>query len=192
MGSVFMPVDKCTRENSCLQVGQHGDGDDDDGVDNDGPVDGDDNDDYHDSQVLAGSHLMGRVDHFLMGEQSGADPERVQLTRICIVTEDLWKQKEEQMSSYKAAVQVEMAKKFGCKHIFVEMDPGDALFFHSNLFHTRCLNVNRDSSYSSSKSFSDQNKSDLRRWVMISSYNQVTKCPCQSQKSIDVTFSGSE
>ena len=82
MGSVFMPVDKCTRENSCLQVGQHGDGDDDDGVDNDGPVDGDDNDDYHDSQVLAGSHLMGRVDHFLMGEQSGADPERVRLTRI--------------------------------------------------------------------------------------------------------------
>ena len=90
---------------------------------------------------------MGRVDHFLMGEQSGADPERVKLTRICIVTEDLWKQKEEQMSFYKAAVQVEMAKKFGCKHVFVEMNPGDALFFHSNLLHTRCLNVNRDSSY---------------------------------------------
>ena len=82
MGSVFMPVDKCTRENSCLQVGQHDGGDDDDGVDDDGPIDGDDNDDYHDFQVLAGSHLMGRVDHFLMGEQSGADPERVRLTRI--------------------------------------------------------------------------------------------------------------
>ena len=27
MGSVFMPVDKCTRENSCLQVGQHDGGD---------------------------------------------------------------------------------------------------------------------------------------------------------------------
>ena len=70
-----------------------------------------------------------------------------------------------------------MAKKFGCKHVFVEMDPGDALFFHSNLLHTRCLNVNRDSSYWSSTSFSDQNKSDMRRWVMISSYNQVTKSP---------------
>lgn len=96
MGSVFMPVDRCTRENSCLQV-------------------------------LAGSHHMGRVDHFLMGGQSGADPGRV-----------------------------EMAKKFGCQHLHVEMEPGDALFFHSNLLHT-----------------SDQNKSSMRRWVMISSYNQA-------------------
>ena len=59
-------------------------------------------------QVLAGSHHMGRVDHFLMGGQSGADPGRV-----------------------------EMAKKFGCQHLHVEMEPGDALFFHSNLLHTR-------------------------------------------------------
>ena len=51
---------------------------------------------------------MGRVDHFLMGGQSGADPGRV-----------------------------EMAKKFGCQHLHVEMEPGDALFFHSNLLHTR-------------------------------------------------------
>ena len=58
-------------------------------VDDDGAVDDDCNDvdstvdeDHHDWQVLAGSHLMGRVDHFLMGEQSGADPERVSLTRI--------------------------------------------------------------------------------------------------------------
>jgi len=96
MGSVFMPVDRCTRENSCLQV-------------------------------LAGSHQLGRVDHFLMGDQSGADPDKV-----------------------------EMAKKFGCKHLHVEMQPGDALFFHANLLHT-----------------SDQNKSNMRRWVMISSYNQA-------------------
>ena len=58
--------------------------------------------------MLAGSHHMGRVDHFLMGGQSGADPGRV-----------------------------EMAKKFGCQHLHVEMEPGDALFFHSNLLHTR-------------------------------------------------------
>ena len=32
MGSVFMPVDKCTRENSCLQVGQRGEGDVDDNL----------------------------------------------------------------------------------------------------------------------------------------------------------------
>ena len=44
MGSVFMPVDKCTRENSCLQVEQHDGGDDDDGVDYDDNGD----DDHHD------------------------------------------------------------------------------------------------------------------------------------------------
>ena len=26
--------------------------------------------------MLAGSHNLGRVDHFLMGDQSGADPDR--------------------------------------------------------------------------------------------------------------------
>ena len=61
-----------------------------------------------DCQVLAGSHQLGRVDHFLMGAQSGADPDKV-----------------------------EMAKKLGCKHLHVEMQPGDALFFHANLLHTR-------------------------------------------------------
>ena len=97
MGSVFMPVDRCTRANSCLQV-------------------------------LAGSHRLGRVDHFLMGSQSGADPARV-----------------------------EMARRLGCHHVHVEMEPGDALFFHCNLLH-----------------MSDQNSSDMRRWVLIASYNQVT------------------
>ena len=50
MGSVFIPVDPCTRKNGCLQV-------------------------------LKGSHRMGRINHFLIGEQSGADPERVELAK---------------------------------------------------------------------------------------------------------------
>ena len=102
-------------------------------------------------QVLAGSHHMGRVDHFLMGGQSGADPGRV-----------------------------EMAKKFGCQHLHVEMEPGDALFFHSNLLHTRSrMGKDLASNFLTSLIFelkklsSDQNKSSMRRWVMISSYNQV-------------------
>jgi len=99
MGSVFMPVDKCTRSNSCLQV-------------------------------LSGSHKMGRIDHYLMGDQSGADPQRVQIAKTLYA------------------------------HVYVEMEPGDALFFHSNLLHT-----------------SDQNKSDMRRWVMISSFNQARNSP---------------
>ena len=32
-------------------------------------------------QVLAGSHKMGRIEHYLMGDQSGADPDRVQLAK---------------------------------------------------------------------------------------------------------------
>ena len=61
-------------------------------------------------QVLAGSHLMGRVDHGLNGGQSSADPERVK----------------EAMKSLKL-VQCEMA-------------PGDALFFHCNLLHYSAQN----------------------------------------------------
>ena len=76
--------------------------------------------------MLAGSHHLGRVDHFLMGEQSGADPDRFFLDpsflTIFFVDPD----------------RVEMAKKFGCEHLHVEMEPGDALFFHANLLHTRC------------------------------------------------------
>nr|XP_045597096.1 L-proline trans-4-hydroxylase-like isoform X2 [Procambarus clarkii] len=75
MGSVFIPVDDCTRENSCLQV-------------------------------LKGSHHLGRVDHIKVGEQLGADLERVE-------------QAQKQLD-----------------HIYVEMKAGDILFFHCNLFHT--------------------------------------------------------
>ena len=39
--------------------------------------------------------------------------------------------------------------------VYVEMEPGDALFFHCNLLHS-----------------SDQNNSDMRRWAMITSFNQ--------------------
>ena len=103
MGSVFMPVDRCTRENSCLQVLKTNHNTKQPNILNFVEL-------WKslDFQVLAGSHQLGRVDHFLMGDQSGADPDKV-----------------------------EMAKKFGCKHLHVEMQPGDALFFHANLLHTR-------------------------------------------------------
>jgi hypothetical protein len=54
-------------------------------------------------QVLRGSHRCGRVDHVLAGDQAGADPERV----------------------------AEIAKRL--ETVSVEMEPGDALFFHPNL-----------------------------------------------------------
>ncbi|HEY1946594.1 MAG TPA: phytanoyl-CoA dioxygenase family protein [Bryobacteraceae bacterium] len=81
-------------------------------------------------QVLAGSHHMGRVDHVLTGDQAGADMERVR----------------------EAEKRLEL--------VYVEMDPGDVLFFHANLLHR-----------------SDQNRSDHPRWAMIACYNAARNDP---------------
>ncbi len=56
-------------------------------------------------QVLKGSHKLGRVDHVKVGEQVGADPERVEAAR----------------------------QRF--ELVAVELEPGDGLFFHGNLLH---------------------------------------------------------
>ncbi|XP_068227633.1 L-proline trans-4-hydroxylase-like [Palaemon carinicauda] len=81
-------------------------------------------------QILRGSHKMGRVDHVNIGQQLGADPERV-----------------------------EQAKKV-LDHLYIEMKPGDALFFHCCLLHT-----------------SAQNSSSKRRWVFISCFNKRSNNP---------------
>ncbi|OWF49926.1 probable phytanoyl-CoA dioxygenase [Mizuhopecten yessoensis] len=77
-------------------------------------------------QILPGSHKCGRIDHLLIAGQTGADLERVH------------------------AIQQK------CPPVYVEMEPGDALFFHSNLLHT-----------------SAGNDSDQRRWSILVSYNRV-------------------
>lgn len=82
-------------------------------------------------QVLRGSHLAGRVDHgVLPGEQVGADPKRVD----------------------------QMLKSM--ERVYAEMDPGDALFFHSNLMHR-----------------SDANRSPNRRWTVLFCYNAARNDP---------------
>jgi hypothetical protein len=81
-------------------------------------------------QVLKGSHQAGRVNHVLTGDQAGADRERV---------DELMKRLE---------------------LVYVEMEPGDTLFFHANLLHR-----------------SDQNKSDSPRWSMICCYNAARNDP---------------
>jgi ectoine hydroxylase len=81
-------------------------------------------------QVLKGSHLMGRVEHILTGDQAGADMERVR----------------------EAEKRLEL--------VYVEMDPGDVLFFDANLLHR-----------------SDQNKSENPRWSMICCYNAARNDP---------------
>lgn len=75
-------------------------------------------------QVLRGSHTIGRVEHSTTGDQKGADPIRV----------------------------AEAAKRH--ELIYCEMEPGDALFFHGNLFHC-----------------SSKNESDDPRWSLICCYN---------------------
>lgn len=75
-------------------------------------------------QVLRGSHKIGRVDHATTGDQRGADPVRV----------------------------AEAAKRH--ELIYCEMEPGDALFFHGNLFHC-----------------SSKNESEDPRWSLICCYN---------------------
>ncbi len=82
-------------------------------------------------QVLRGSHQVGRVDHgVLAGEQVGADLRRV-----------------EQMKK-----QLEL--------VYVELEPGDALFFHANVMHR-----------------SDQNRSPNRRWTVLFCYNAARNNP---------------
>lgn len=60
-------------------------------------------------QVLKGSHKMGRIGHALTGEQAGADLNRVEMAKTLF------------------------------ELVHVELDPGDVLFFHCNLLHTRYL-----------------------------------------------------
>jgi hypothetical protein len=84
-------------------------------------------------QVIKNSHHCGRVNHLLTGEQAGADRERV---------DEILKRPEQ------------------FPLVYVEMDPGDALFFHSNLLHR-----------------SDQNRSEKSRWAMICCYNAARNDP---------------
>jgi ectoine hydroxylase len=81
-------------------------------------------------QVIKGSHNLGRIEHILTGEQAGADQARV----------------------------VEILKVLPL--VYVEMAPGDVLYFHANLLHR-----------------SDQNKSDNPRWSMICCYNAARNNP---------------
>jgi ectoine hydroxylase-related dioxygenase (phytanoyl-CoA dioxygenase family) len=78
-------------------------------------------------QVIRGSHKLGRVNHGFAGEQVGADMVMVNNALTML------------------------------DHVYVELEPGDALFFHSNLLHR-----------------SEANLSDRPRWSLISCYNSLS------------------
>jgi ectoine hydroxylase-related dioxygenase (phytanoyl-CoA dioxygenase family) len=81
-------------------------------------------------QVIKGSHKMGRVEHGKVGEQAGASQRFVDLA---LDTLEL---------------------------VYVELKPGDCLFFHSNILHR-----------------SEANLSDRARWSLISAYNRQSNPP---------------
>ena len=74
-------------------------------------------------QVIKGSHKLGRINHGFAGEQVGAD---MTMVNNALQTMEL---------------------------VYVEIEPGDALFFHSNILHR-----------------SEANLSDHPRWSIISCY----------------------
>ena len=75
-------------------------------------------------QVIKGSHKMGRVNHGFAGEQVGAD---MVMVNNALQTMEL---------------------------VYVELEPGDALFFHPNILHR-----------------SEANLSEHPRWSVISCYS---------------------
>ena len=81
-------------------------------------------------QVLKGSHKLGRLNHDSMGGQVEINAKKI-----------------------------EGAKKYHQLE-FVELQPGDTLFFHCNLLHR-----------------SDANLSDNSRWSLISAYNLASNVP---------------
>ncbi len=81
-------------------------------------------------QVIPRSHHLGRIDHGKVGGQTGADAERVEAILARLPI------------------------------VFVEMEPGDGLFFHGNLLHR-----------------SDQNTSPNPRWSLICCYNTKSNDP---------------
>ena len=86
-------------------------------------------------QVLRGTHHVGRIDHGKAGEQAGADPERVQ---VALERHEL---------------------------VYIECEPGDALFFHANLLHR-----------------SDRNESTRPRWSLICCYNSARNDPYKESR----------
>ena len=91
-------------------------------------------------QVLKGSHKMQRLEHNVVGEQQGADPAFVEQAETI------------------------------CERVYVELQPGDVLFFHANVLHR-----------------SDANHSDRPRWSIISAYNLSYNVPFREKNLSCIT-----
>src|SRR5205085_4887473 len=92
-------------------------------------------------QILKGSHRMGRINHVKIGDQTGADPERVAAARERL------------------------------ELVHCELEPGSAVFFHSNLLHR-----------------SDANRSPDPRWAFICCYNTARNDPYKESRHPRYSF----
>lgn len=92
-------------------------------------------------QVIKGSHKLGRVEHGFAGEQVGASQTMV---TNCL--------------------------KLGMDLVYVELEPGDALFFHSNMLHRP-----------------EANLSDQPHWSFISAYNAQSNVPFNEKSTSCIT-----
>lgn len=81
-------------------------------------------------QVLAGSHHIGLIEHIRQDNQATADPDRVEAAMKRLPL------------------------------VYLELEPGSAVFFHANLLHR-----------------SDQNSSEHPRWTLICCYNAARNDP---------------
>ncbi|XP_021362997.1 probable phytanoyl-CoA dioxygenase isoform X2 [Mizuhopecten yessoensis] len=81
-------------------------------------------------QILPGSHKCGRIDHDMSSGQTAANVDRVEAIQKV------------------------------CPPAFVEMESGDALFFHCNLLHCSAANESLE-----------------RRWAYLMAYNTRTNNP---------------
>jgi ectoine hydroxylase-related dioxygenase (phytanoyl-CoA dioxygenase family) len=87
-------------------------------------------------QVIQGSHRLGRLEHGKVGDQTGIfDTDRLQAI----------------LARYEL--------------VHCDLEPGSAIFFHSNLIHR-----------------SDQNKSPDPRWAFICCYNARSNDPYQASR----------
>ena len=91
-------------------------------------------------QVIKGTHKMGRIEHGFSGEQVGASQHYVDLA---LKTMEL---------------------------VYLEINAGDALFFHSNILHR-----------------SEANLSDNSRWSLIAVYNRSSNVPYNEPSQTSTT-----
>ncbi|GFR71841.1 ectoine dioxygenase-like [Elysia marginata] len=131
MLTVFVAMDPCGVENGCLQV-------------------------------LRGSHRAGRIDHGTVGNQVSAS-ERIGVVFVVVMMMMMMMMMIMMMMMMMmvGADLVRVAELEKClEKVNVQLQAGDALFFHCNLLHT-----------------SSANSSDQRRWAFLTAYNTTANSP---------------